>query len=217
MPTVYGVPLSPFVRKVCVALLEKNISYDLNPIAPFPPQNDTAQFRTMSPLGKIPAYEDDDVGICDSSVILAYLERAHPAPALCPSAAKNLARALWIEEFTDSKLVEGVGGLFFEKIVKPNFLKKESDQENIDKCVNVTIPFAFAFDYLETQVDGEYLVGNSFCVADIGVGAMRRQYQMLGESADSTRWPKLAIYAAGVLARDSFQRAAEVENKMLGS
>ena len=34
----------------------------------------------MSPLGKIPAYSDDDVGISDSSVILTYLDRIHPIP-----------------------------------------------------------------------------------------------------------------------------------------
>ena len=32
---LYGVPLSPFVRKVRVALAEKSVAYDQNPIVPF--------------------------------------------------------------------------------------------------------------------------------------------------------------------------------------
>ena len=213
MPTVYGAPVSPFVRKIRIGLMEKSVDHDLNPMPPFPPHNDTEEYRAMSPLGKIPAYSDDNVGISDSSVILGYLERAHPSPSLYPANANDYARVLWLEEFADSKLVEGVGGLFLERIVKPNFLSQEPVQETIDKCLNETIPFAF--DYLEGQVDGEHLVGDTFSVADIAVGSMMRQYEMLGESVDTSRWPKLAAYAEGVLARKSFQSAAEEENKMM--
>lgn len=214
MPTVYGAPVSPFVRKVRISLLEKNVDHDVNPMPPFPPHNDTAEYRAMSPLGKIPAYSDDNIGISDSSVILAYLDRAHPSPSLYPTDAKDYARALWLEEFADTKMIEGVGGAFFERIVKPNFLSQEPNQEAIDKCINETIPSAF--DYLEGQIDGEHLVGDAFSVADVSVGAVMRQYQMLGEKVDTARWPKLAAYAEGVLARASFQSAAEAENKMMG-
>ena len=143
MPTVHGVSLSPFVRKVRIGLLEKNVDHEVNPMPPFPPHNDTPEYRAMSPLGKIPAFSDGDFGISDSSVILAYLDRTHPNPALYPSDAGDYARALWLEEFADSKLVEGVGGLFLERIVKPRFLSQETEQATIDKCLNETIPFAF--------------------------------------------------------------------------
>ena len=82
MPLVlHGAPASPFVRKVRIALVEKNLPHELVPVVPFPPANATPEFRRMSPLGKIPALSDGDFAISDSSVICAYLERIHPQPA----------------------------------------------------------------------------------------------------------------------------------------
>ena len=127
MPTVHGVALSPFVRKVRITLFEKNIEHEVNPMAPFPPANDTPEFRAMSPLGKIPAYEDGGFGISDSSVIIAYLERTQPNPSVYPQGPRDYARALWLEEFADTKMVEGVGTLFFERIVAPNFMNRETN------------------------------------------------------------------------------------------
>ena len=73
MPTVLGVNLSPFVRKVRVALAEKGVPYDLVPVFP---QAADEEFRKISPLGKVPALRDGDKGFSDSSVINLYLERS---------------------------------------------------------------------------------------------------------------------------------------------
>src|SRR5512143_38503 len=92
MPTVYGANASPFVRKVRVVLTEKNIPYELEPVFPGPMA--PPEFRTLSPLNKIPAFRDGDRTLADSSVICAYLERTHPTPALYPSDPYEYARAL---------------------------------------------------------------------------------------------------------------------------
>ena len=215
MPTVHGVPLSPFVRKVSVALQEKNVAYDVNPVVPVPAgqrgsevprdepdRQDSRPSRTATSRSPIP------------SVILAYLDRAHPQPSIYPQDAKDCARAMWFEEFADTKMVEAVGPVFFERIVAPKFFDRESNQELIDEALGQRVPAAF--DYLESQLDGgDHLVGNQLSVADIAVGAMLRQHQMSNETVDASRWPKLAAYAEKVLARDSFKRCAEAEAEMM--
>jgi glutathione S-transferase len=65
MPTLYGVGLSPFVRKVRVVLAEKSVPYDHDPVVP---GNPDPEDRKMSPLGKIPALRDGDRAFSDSSV-----------------------------------------------------------------------------------------------------------------------------------------------------
>ena len=209
MPTLYGVALSPFVRKVRVALAEKGVDYDLEPVMPMPPHNSTPEYRAISPLGKVPAYRDGDFAISDSSVILQYLERAHPEPSLLPSDPKECARALWFEELGDTRLVENVGPIFFNRMVKPNLMNEEPDQAAIEAALENLPPL---FDYLEGQLgeDG-FLMGDRFTVADIGVGTVLRQFQIAGESVDASRWPKLAAYSERVLARPSFASAAEAE------
>src|SRR5215831_7392353 len=102
MPTVYGISLSPFVRKVRVALAEKGVAYEHDPVIPV---NVSPEYRKKSPLGKIPAFEDGDKTLADSSVICAYLDRVHPKPALYPSDPYDYARALWFEEYADGGLV----------------------------------------------------------------------------------------------------------------
>src|SRR6185312_3213344 len=117
MPTLYGAPASPFVRKVMVALAEKGIAYDRDPVLPaIAPPSMKRVTRDVSPLGRIPAYRDGDFTIADSSVILAYLEKAKPSPALYPSATREYARALWFEEYGDGGLAPIIGTkIFFEK------------------------------------------------------------------------------------------------------
>ena len=119
MPTVYGINLSPFVRKVRVALAEKGVPYDLDPVIPV---NVSAEFRKLSPLGKVPAYRDGDRTLADSSVICAYLERIHANPPLYPADPYDYARALWFEEYADGGLTPIVGPkIFFQKIIGPAF------------------------------------------------------------------------------------------------
>jgi hypothetical protein len=91
MPTLYGALGSSFVRKAIVALTEKGITYDHDPVPPFVPN---VEYRKISPLGKIPAYRGGDRTLADSWVIIAYLERTHPEPPLYPRDPYEYARAV---------------------------------------------------------------------------------------------------------------------------
>jgi glutathione S-transferase len=212
MSTVFGVNASPFVRKVRVALAEKNVAYDLVPT--FPGDADP-KFRAMSPLGKIPAFKDGERTLCDSSVILAYLERVHPTPALYPQDPYDFARALWFEEYGDSAVIQATGPkVFFEKIVAPLFFKRPTNQEVVDKAVKEEVPPLC--DYLESQLTGDYFVGNRFSIADIGIASPFANYRHAGYDVDAGRWPKLAAFLKRVLGRPSFAACIEEERKTLG-
>ena len=114
MPILYGSFGSPFVRKVAVALGEKSIAYDHDPIVPF---GLNLEYRKISPLGKIPAFRDGDRTLADSSVIIAYLERIHPEPPLYPSDPYDYARSLWYEEYGDGGLAPIMGPKIFAQRV----------------------------------------------------------------------------------------------------
>ena len=213
MPTVYGVLGSPYVRKVLVALAEKGIAYDREDVLPV---NVSAEFRKMSPLGKIPAYRDGDRTLADSSVIIAYLEKTKPEPPLYPADAYDYARALWFEEYGDGGMIPGVGPkIFFQRIVGPRFFKHTTDEAIVSKAVNEELPPMF--DYLEGEVGNrEWLVGNRFSIADIGVATQFVNLMLAGVTVDATRWPKLATYVGRVHARPSFANVIVQEKKMLG-
>lgn len=209
MPTVYGVNASPFVRKVRVVLAEKNVPYELEPVMVGPMM--PADFRTMSPLGKIPAYKDDAGRVlCDSSVIAAYIEKTHPTPALYPSDPYDYARALWFEEFADGGMVAVIGAkIFFPKVVAPRFFGRPCDEAAVQKAIDEDLPPLF--DYLESQLDGPFLVGTSLTIGDIGVLSQLVNLAHAGVGVDAARWPKLAAYVAAGHARPSFKACIDEE------
>ena len=56
------------------------------------------EFQKLSPLGKIPALQDGDLTLCDSTVICEYLEDAYPDKPVYPANPKDKAKARWFEE-----------------------------------------------------------------------------------------------------------------------
>lgn len=217
MPTLYGAPVSPFVRKVMVTLAEKGITYEHDPVVPaIAPAEFSRVSKDVSPLGRIPAYRDGDFSVADSSVIIAYLERVKPNPALYPSEVRDYARAIWFEEYGDGGLAPIIGGkIFFQKIAGPAFFKQPTDQTIVDKALKEELPPLM--EYLESQLgSGDWLVGCNFSIADIGVGTQFAQASFCGLSPDPKRWPKLAAYVDRTLARASFADAIGKGKAMLG-
>jgi glutathione S-transferase len=213
MPKVYGIGLSPFVRKVRVVLAEKSIPYELDPVIPM---NVSAEYKKLSPLGKIPAYQDGSRTLCDSSVICAYLERTKPEPALYPADPYEYARALWFEEYADTALVNVAGPkVFFQRIVQPRFLNQPTDEAVVKKAIDDELPPLF--DYLESQLsDAGVIAGTRFSIGDIALASQFLNLRHAGVEVDGARWPKLKKYVDNILARPSFAKLAEEERPLIG-
>jgi glutathione S-transferase len=214
MAIVFGASPSPFVRKVRVALAEKNIPYELRPVLP---QDKDPEFRKMSPLGKIPAFKDGERALCDSSVICAYLERVHPTPALFPNDPYEYARALWFEEYADTAMSGVIGPkIFFARIVGPRFMNQPADEAAIQKAIDEDLPPLF--DYVESQLDERStLAGGAFSIADVSVVSQLVNLSYAGVPVDRARWPKLAGLFAATTARPSFVARLEEERAFFGS
>lgn len=208
MITVYGANISPFVRKVRVFLAEKGIAYKLEPVNPFAAG---PEYKKLSPLGRIPAFQDGNVTLADSSVICAYVEKTNPQPALIPTAPADYAQALWFEEYGDGGLSPVFGSqIFFQRIVMPLFMKQPGDEAMAQTAVAEKLPPLF--DYLEGVLgDRTTLVGNSFTLGDIGVATQFVNLRHAGVTVDAQRWPKLALYIAAVHGRPSFATVIEEE------
>ena len=210
MPKIHGVNASPFVRKVRVGMIEKSLPYELVPVMPGTPP--TPEFKQASPLGKIPVYQDGDFTLPDSSCILAYLEKVHPTPALYPTDPKQYGKALFLEEYGDSRLMEAVGAVFAERVVK-KMMNQTPDEEKIQKGLTELLPAAFA--YLETVAPeaGDGIVGGRFGIADIGIASPLVNLAHAGETVDAAKYPKLASYVGRIHARPSFKACIEEERQ----
>ena len=212
---VYGGSISPFVRKVRLALIEKGLDYTLDPVNPFSPPEG---FTEISPLKRIPGFRDTSLPepnvFSDSSVICDYLEHKYPAKPLYPSDPYLRARALWYEEYADSVFASTIGGgLFFERIIK-KFIGQKTDESVCEKTITEKLPPMF--DYLEKEIGGnQFFVGDTFSIADISVGTMLVNLEHAGEKVDPARWPKLAAFGKRMHDRPSFKQLIEEERPFI--
>jgi glutathione S-transferase len=77
-----GTNTSPYVRKVRLVLLEKNIRHDY---LVDPPREPGSQVVKVNPLGRIPALIlDDETCVFDSPVIAEYADTLNDTPVLIP-------------------------------------------------------------------------------------------------------------------------------------
>lgn len=210
MIKIYGINVSAFVRKVRVVLAEKGIPYELVPTNPAAPD---AEFLALTPLGKVPVLQDETVVLPDSSVIVAYLERRYPRPALLPEDPAQYGRALFYEEYGDTVVYGALIPVFLQRVFIPYVLKGTPDQKVIADALGRT---PAVLDYLEGELaDREWLAGGQFSVADISVAAPFVNWSHAGEKVDGKRWPKVTAYLERVLGRPSFRSLIEEENATL--
>jgi len=212
---IYGAGISPYVRKVRLALAAKGLDYEHIPVVPIG-DDQPQEFKDNSPLGKIPLAHIDETWIPDSSAILAYLERARPEKQLLSDDPKQAARAMWFEAYAASHMTAVIGGhLFAELILAPALFNRESNQEEIDLARSEEIPGIF--DYLESQLETEYLLGDSLGHADICVGSPLVTLLHCNESCDAGRWPKTAAYMQRLYQDPVFAKLIADEKAFLAS
>ncbi len=201
----YGSPVSPFVRKAMAVAMEKGADFETESV------NIMAMpdwFLEISPMRRIPVMRDRSIAtegvegtIADSSAICAYIDRKHPDPALFPSDAYAMARALMIEEYADTTLAMA-GGL---GIFRPLFFNAMGGKEpDLAKAKETWAEkMSPIFDYLESALgDGEYFAGDVLSIADITVACVFMQVSLVAQTP-LDNYPKLAAFLERMQARPS--------------
>ncbi len=197
---VFGSSLSPFVRKVLVFAAEKGIEVENKAVVP---GADDPDFAAASPFRKIPALQDGDFRVCDSSAIIAYLDALQPEPELIPADPQGRARTIWYDEFMDTILFDCGRKMFFNRIVAPMLTGRAGDLAAADKAEREELPPLL--DYLEGVIpESGFLVADRLTLADIAVACPFVNFRHLGIAPDPATHPKLAAYVEAMLARDSF-------------
>ncbi|WP_252275553.1 glutathione S-transferase family protein [Pseudomonas subflava] len=209
---VYGAPLSPFVRKLRLCLLEKGLDYQLEIVTPF---DQPEWYRELNPLGRIPAFRDGDVTLADSSVICQYLEECYPErPALFGENAVDKARIRWLEKYGDYELATlCTFAVFRNRLLKP-MLGQACDEDAVQTALKAKLPGHF--DYLEQSLgEAEFFVGDTLTQADLAIYSQLQNMEHGGETLDEQRWPALAAHYRRIQARDSVQSLLPGERKII--
>lgn len=214
MAIIYGVAPSPYVRKTMLAHAYKDVPYEFKLT---PPGTDEEDFRKASPLGKVPGYlTDNGTAFSDSSVIIAYIERTSTSIKLYPENAEYLALALWLEEYCDTKMMEATAALYFQRIIGPMFFQHTTDDARVEEVLTSLLPPVL--DYVESKIiDGQWLINNTFSVADISLGTCLINLFHSGYELDIHLYPKLNGYNTRFMALDFVKAQIDTEKAMFAS
>ena len=207
---IYGFPLSPFVRKVVVAVKEKGLDAELVPSNPGQPDE---EFLSVSPLGKIPAFRDGDFSLADSTAIVTYLDARYPDPALLPAAPEARGRAIWFEEVADTVLTPAGAPIVLNRFLRPRIFGTDGDEA---AALAAEDAIGKPLGYLEGAVGDEWLDG-AFSVGDIAVASTIRTLGYTGWKLDAAAYPRLTAWYGRVTARDGWKAAVAVEEGIFKS
>jgi glutathione S-transferase len=166
-------------------------------------------FMQASPFGKIPALEDGDFLICDSTAIITYMDALHPEPNLIPTEPKARARTIWYEEFGDTIAQAAGAQVFFNRVVG-KALKLPHDPALADAAEAEKMPLIY--DYLEGVLpQSGWLVEDRFTLADIAASCPLINVGYCSKGLTAERWPKVTAWMERIRARPSFAEALAQE------
>ena len=155
--TLCGFPISNYYSKVKIALLEKGIPFEEEVV--MTGSTDEAVLRD-SPLAKIPFIRTSSGPLCESAVIVEYLEALQPEPRLIPAdpyaAAKVRELVAFIELHVELSARELYGQAFFGGTVSES--TKERVKKQMARSVGALQRLA-KFD--------PYIAGPDYTIADI--------------------------------------------------
>lgn len=215
MLRIYGVPISVHTRKVIVVAIAKGLPHEVIPVVPVVPDNPPANWRELSPAGKIPALTDGDFTIADSAAICGYLERLHPDRPVYPRSPREYGLALSLEQYAGILFRDVVQPLFYEVFVRPKVHNMPTDQGKIAAVLAQAVPETFG--YLDGVAGGEFLAGKVMSVADIAVASNLITYQYIGFDLYRSRFPRLAALVDRVVQQPAMREALRREQGIVDS
>ena len=156
MITLYGLPLSNYYNKVKIVLLEKGVPFTEEPTRT---RSTDDAVLNATPLGKIPFIRVDGGTLCESQVIVDYLEARFPTPALVPAdplaAAKVRELCTFMELYIELVGRDLYGQAFFGGTAS------EGTQARVRQQLAKNLPA-----FLRLAKFAPYVAGEQFTLAD---------------------------------------------------
>ena len=200
---VHGVPGSPFVRSVQLALEEKAAPYRFEALPPGAAKS--PQYLARHPFGRVPAFEDGDFQLFETQAIVRYIDAVVPEPALVPKDPRRAARMNQIIGINDWYLFPKVNAVIgFERIIGPKLLGHTTREE---ACA-AALPIArVCFETLDRLLGNQsFLAGEDLSLADLMIAPQLDFLSMTPEGRSLIEGTALDKWLARMRARPSMKR-----------
>jgi glutathione S-transferase len=191
MLKLYYARTSAYARPVWLALLEKQLDFELLPVdlggAQFEPE-----YLAVNPFSHVPVLVDGDFRVIESLAILDYLEARYPQRSLLPKEAIALAKVRMVELVTVNELLPAVFKLL---VSEKNSTELEYGRLRATNTLN----------FLENLLgNSPYFAGDTLTLAEIVAGTLVYRLPDLG--IDLTDYPRLNMWSEQLLLRPTWQQ-----------
>ncbi len=206
MLVLCGLPISNYYNKVKLALLEKGVPFVEERIGTAGVGAKSDEAMRDSPLGKIPFLRTPQGPLCESQVILEYIESAYPEPPLLPRDPYAAAKVRELIVFIDLHVE-----LVARELYPQAFFGGKVDPARIEHTAKLLERNMAAFARLAAF--SPYVAGSEFTQADcaawasLGVVSMATK-AVLGADVVTDAGIDWKRYSAKIGERPSAQKVA---------
>lgn len=198
---LYGHPFSSYTQKVLIALYENGTPFEFRCIGPDTPEH-SAEWLRRWPLAKFPLLLDGERHVVETSIIIEYLQLAHPGPLrLLPADPMAALKVRFLDRFFDLHVMEAMqlavnGALTGDPVKRRDGLALAV--EKLDR----------AYAWLEGELAGRtWAAGAEFTLADCAAAPSLFYADWTHRIPETC--PVLRAYRTRLLARPSFARAVD--------
>ncbi|MGL5080487.1 MAG: glutathione S-transferase family protein [Microcoleaceae cyanobacterium] len=191
----YYNPVSANVRRVWVALLEKQIPFEPILVNLDGDQFDN-DFTAINSLQRVPVIVDNGFRVIESLAILDYLEAKYPTRSLMPSNPEDIATVRMVEMVAVNELQ-----LAMLLLTRP-LVGLDVDSQKLDAAKERVISVMQFYENLLGK--HSYFVGEELTLADITAGTLLPSLYLFGFSLDSC--PRLKAWLERLAMRESWKQ-----------
>jgi glutathione S-transferase len=198
---LYGHPFSSYTQKVLIALYENDTSFAFRCLGPGTPEH-AAEWLARWPLRKFPLLVDGARNVAETSIVIEYLQLAHPGPVrLLPADPMAALDIRFLDRFFDLHVMNPVQHAVTGALTGD----AEKRREGVALAAEM---LERAYAWLEGQLAGRtWAAGADFTLADCA--AAPALFYADWTHRISEGFPVLHAYRARLLTRPSFARAVE--------
>lgn len=162
--TVYGTPISTYVRTVRLLLEAAKADYNLQGVDFFQGETNTAEYRAKNPFGKVPTVDVDGAVLYETAAIASYLDAVVADHKFTPADPLLQARMRQIMAIVDSYLYSAaITTIVIQRLIVPS----QGGQADEEKVSSAVAPAKTAVEAIEAiTVGSPYLLGSDLTIAD---------------------------------------------------
>ena len=198
---LYGHPLSSYTQKALIALYENDTPFEFRCIGPDTPEH-AAEWLRRWPIARFPLLLDGERQIVETSLVIEYLQLAHPGPVrLLPADPMAALDVRFLDRYFDLYVMSAM------QLAVDTALQRYPMAVDKGRAI-ASERLERAYVWLEGHLAGKtWAHGEHFTLADCAAAPSLFYADWVHPIPET--YPALRAYRARLLARPSFARAVE--------